>query len=59
MAKTEPTSLFDIEPDVVLESRLDAEAEACYATARVVAHDKVVAWLESWGADNELPPPTP
>jgi hypothetical protein len=34
MAQTEPTSLFDIEPDVV-------------------------ALLESWGADNELPPPTP
>jgi predicted transcriptional regulator len=24
-----------------------------------VPHDEVVAWIESWGTDNELPRPTP
>jgi predicted transcriptional regulator len=30
-----------------------ADADA----GRVVAHEKVMAWVESWGTDNELPPP--
>jgi predicted transcriptional regulator len=24
-----------------------------------VPHEKVVEWMESWGTDHELPPPTP
>jgi predicted transcriptional regulator len=24
-----------------------------------VAHDRVVAWVRSWGTDDELPPPIP
>ena len=30
-----------------------AEAEA----GETVPHEKVVAWLRSWGTENELPPP--
>ena len=30
-----------------------ADADA----GRVVDHHAVAAWLESWGSDNELPPP--
>jgi len=25
---------------------------------RLIPHDQVVAWVESWGTDNELPKPT-
>jgi predicted transcriptional regulator len=56
---TEPKSTFDIEPDEALESLLDAEAEAAYAAGRVVPHDKVAAWLKSWGTEDELPRPAP
>jgi predicted transcriptional regulator len=40
-------------------ARLDAEAEADIAAGRVVPHEKVVEWLESWGTPNELPCPKP
>ena len=30
-----------------------AEAEA----GKTVSHERVVAWLRSWGKENELPPP--
>jgi predicted transcriptional regulator len=36
----------------ILEGIADAEA------GRVVPHDDVKAWLESWGTENELPMPT-
>ncbi len=55
----EPKTIFDVESDAELDALLDAEAEAAYAAGRVVAHDKVVEWLESWGTPDELPPPTP
>ncbi len=45
--------------DAELEALLDAEAEAAYAAGRIVPHDKVVEWLESWGTTDELAPPTP
>jgi antitoxin component of MazEF toxin-antitoxin module len=28
---------------------------ADFAAGRFVSHDRVVAWLESWGTENELP----
>ncbi|WP_420237825.1 hypothetical protein ACOBR2_19905 [Telmatobacter bradus] len=37
-----------------------AEIEAGLADAelgRTIPHEKVVAWLNSWGTENELPPP--
>jgi predicted transcriptional regulator len=33
------------------EGLIDAEA------GRVVAHEEVARWLESWGTEDELPPP--
>ncbi|HTO85002.1 MAG TPA: ribbon-helix-helix protein, CopG family [Methylomirabilota bacterium] len=38
-----------------------AEIERSLAEVRAgaegVPHDRIVAWLESWGTDDELPPP--
>ncbi len=59
MAGSEPTSLFDSEPDAALEARLDEAAEASYAAGRFVEHETVVRWLMSWGTEDELPPPAP
>jgi predicted transcriptional regulator len=50
-------TIFDIEPDAALEARLDAEAEAAYAAGKLVPHEKVAAWLRSWGKKDELPRP--
>ena len=36
-----------------------AEAEADVAAGRVVPHEDVVKWLESWGTPDELPCPVP
>jgi len=36
----------------------DARAEADIAAGRVVPHDKVVAWLKTWGTSDEAPPPS-
>ena len=52
-------TIFDIETDEALEARLDAEAEAAITAGRVVPHEKVVAWLKSWGKPDELPCPLP
>lgn len=30
---------------------------ADFEAGRFVSHDRVVAWLESWGTENELPVP--
>lgn len=59
MSDTEPTSVFDMEPDEAHEARLDALAEADVAAGRVVPHAKVVEWLLSWGTGHELPCPKP
>jgi RHH-type rel operon transcriptional repressor/antitoxin RelB len=37
--------------DKIRAGRADAKA------ARVVAHEEVTRWLESWGTEDELPPP--
>jgi len=52
-------SIFDEEEDAETAARLDAEAEAAIAEGRVVPHEKVVEWLQSWGTPNELPCPLP
>ena len=31
--------------------------EEYQATGLHVTHEEVIAWLESWGTENELPPP--
>lgn len=57
MSDPDPKSIFDIELDEAEEARLDAEAEADIKAGRVVPHEKVAEWLDSWGTDNELPCP--
>ena len=47
---------FDVDPD---EAAADAAADAEIEAGRFVSHDKVVAWLKSWGTPNELPCPEP
>lgn len=52
---------------LAIESYLDIQAEEIArtkaalarsrASAPTIPHEDVVRWLESWGTDNELPPP--
>jgi predicted transcriptional regulator len=58
MAEAETKSIFDIEPDIALEARLDAEAEADYQAGRVVPHEKVRAWLLRLAKGERVPPPS-
>ena len=55
MGQHEP-DLFD-EVDEEFEAVADAEAEADIAAGRVVPHEEVVKWLQTWGAPEEGPPP--
>jgi hypothetical protein len=55
---SKPANLFD-DIDEDAEERADLEAEADVAAGRVVPHDEVVTWLESWGKLGELRPPRP
>ena len=59
MADTEMTSIFDIPPDAAFEAAADAAAEADFAAGRVVPHERVREWLQSWGTPDELPCPEP
>ena len=56
MAK--PNPIFD-EIDKEAEAQAIAEAEADVDAGRVVPHEDVVKWLESWGKPDELPRPVP
>jgi predicted transcriptional regulator len=51
------TAMLPAESSVEEAARLDAEAAV--AAGRVVSHEKVVGWPNSWGKPNELPCPTP
>lgn len=44
--------LYDWQVKAIREGIADADA------GRLVDHDKVSTWLESWGTENELPPPS-
>jgi cell division protein FtsX len=35
----------------------DLEAIADIEAGRFISHEAMVRWLESWGTENELPPP--
>jgi len=52
-------ALRDYLPD--LKKKLDAieEAEGDLDAGHFIPHEKMVAWLDSWGTDRELPPPEP
>jgi predicted transcriptional regulator len=56
MAKRKP--VFD-EIDKEAEAQAIAEAEADVKAGRVVPHEDVVKWLESWGTPDDLPCPVP
>ena len=43
--------LYEWQIEAVQEGIADADA------SRLVDHDRVAAWLESWGTGDELPPP--
>jgi predicted transcriptional regulator len=53
MAKTQP---LNVDSDVD-DATADAEALADLRAGRTIGHDKVKAWLRSWGKPDELPPP--
>mgnify|MGYP001809588071 CR=1 FL=1 len=53
---SKPAPLFDAE-DWDAEERALQTAEADLAAGRVVDHDDVVRWLESWGTPDEKPRP--
>ena len=64
-----PSSETAVAEDAAPFSRFSSpEEEAAFLAAvdegiadadagRVIPYEKVRAWLESWGTDNELPPP--
>jgi predicted transcriptional regulator len=58
MAKPEP-SIFDefdtVDPDA--DERNLAAAEADIAAGRLISHEAVKRWLNSWGKPDELPRP--
>jgi predicted transcriptional regulator len=58
-ADTEAKSIFDIEPDEAAERAADAAADAEIEAGQSVTHEKVVAWLKSWGKPDELRCPKP
>lgn len=52
---TKPTTRTDnLDPEFV---RMVEEGRRDIREGRVIDHEKVRAWLLSWGTDNELPPP--
>ncbi len=59
MAEPEPKSIFDIDLDEAEEARLDAMADAEIESGQFVTHERVSAWLKSWGTPDQLPCPKP
>lgn len=60
---SDPGNEFEQEPVVfVFEEAAELDARERKAMAdmdagRFVTHEAVVRWLQSWGTDDELPPP--
>jgi predicted transcriptional regulator len=54
--KPEPSIFDDVNDEA--EAAADAEAQADIAAGRVVPHERMKAWLLSWGKKGELPPPS-
>lgn len=59
MAERKTKSIFDAPQDAAEEARLDALADAEIEAGHFVTHDRVGAWLKSWGKRGELPCPKP
>ncbi|MCP3731007.1 hypothetical protein M9978_11250 [Sphingomonas sp. MG17] len=49
-------SLFD-HNDPAAEAAADARADADVKAGRLVTHEAVKRWIESWGSDKPLPRP--
>ena len=54
----EPASIFE-DLDEAAEARAIATARTDVAAGRVIPHEDVVRWLQSWGKPDELPCPEP
>ena len=48
-------SIFEIDEEA--EAAADAEGMADIAAGRVVPHEEVAAWLDTWGTPDEKPAP--
>ena len=57
MPEPDAKSIFDIEPDMAVEARLDAEAEAAYTAGRVVPQERVRVWLTKLANGEKALPP--
>ncbi|PLR20328.1 CopG family transcriptional regulator [Caulobacter zeae] len=54
--KAEPSIFDDTDSDA--EAVADAEGLADLEAGRTISHEKMKAWLLSWGTPGETPPPT-
>lgn len=54
-----PVAEFDFfdEVDEAAEAAADAEAEADIAAGRLIPHEEVAAWLDTWGTPEHKPAP--
>ena len=55
-AMAEPASIFEPEDDDAEELALQ-EAEADIVAGRVISHEVMKRWLQSWGTSDDLAPP--
>ena len=53
--KSEPNLFEDVDHEA--EAAADAEGLADIEAGRVVSHDEVARWLDTWGTPDEAPPP--
>jgi predicted transcriptional regulator len=47
----------DLDLQVWQDAGIREALEASKAGEEPIAHERMVAWLKSWGTDHELPPP--
>lgn len=53
--KPEPSPFEDVDDEA--EAAADAEGLADIEARRVVPHEAVARWLDTWGTPDEAPPP--
>jgi predicted transcriptional regulator len=58
-AATRPEAEAERQRRLAWEAEMIAEADADIAAGRLVASAQVKAWIDSIGAEHELPPPSP
>ena len=57
MTEAKTTLNPDVAPDPAVEASLDEAAEAAWRDGRVVAHERVRAWLEKLANGERTPAP--